>query len=989
MEDLKILQINLNGCQAAQALMDQVAFEQAADVVVVSEQYNGHGRRWYEDLTARSAVYIPSRRSRMPVAPPKRGKGWICVEIGGLRLFSVYFSPNADIEQYVRDLHDLETAIRAAKGPVVVAGDFNAKAAEWGSKKTDRRGRMLAETASALELVTCNRGSCNTFQRANAGSVIDVTFADDATARKVTEWEVLDCWSHSDHKYISYTIRKQTLNPNQSTRVPRGWSTRKLCEEALRLAIASRTKQETGRTAAGKADALNKLAAECCDATMPRRAAWTARRPAYWWTDEIDDLRKECLKTSRQHQRQRQSTEAHQRYREARKNLRLAIKNSKTRCWDELCQSVNDDPWGLPYKMVRKKLREPSRNSLDAEKLDTIVDGLFPEDRSLQTLPRATEAKADSRIVPVFTEEELLNATRRLKTGKAPGPDGIPNKVIKVLAEEAPSRLLEAYNSCLQEGTFVTKWKRQSLVLVPKERKPSGHPTSYRPLCLIDGFGKVLERLILGRLQEHLENHLSEHQHGFRPGRSTIGAIEEVVSTVRRGWGTGTAKSSSHTIIVTLDIKNAFNTARWHNIIGALREEFKIPEYLQNIMESYFSDRTLMYGNGQKRRLSAGVPQGSVLGPAMWNAMYNGLLRMQLPRNTNIVGFADDVAVLITAKTKEGLKAQGDEALRRVHRWMQEHGLELAVEKTEAVFFTRRRKLTPPLLNIAGRDITYTRSLRYLGVQLDDKLTFAVHTEKAAAKAARTAEQLARLMPNIGGPRPNRRKLYHQVVHSTLLYGAPIWTCAMRVEKSRRNLARVQRKSALRLISAYRTVSEDAALVLASSPPIDLLADERQAAYRGLIQEGDKIMKTWQLRWERGDKGAWTRELIGDLNPWVNRKHGELNFHLTQLLSGHGCFGAYIHKIGKEATPECHHCEATLDDARHTIFECQAWLVERESLKDSLGTDIITPTSMVPTMLRDNDSWTAWSLYASIVMRTKESAERERERTLTARRARP
>ena len=83
---------------------------------------------------------------------------------------------------------------------------------------------------------------------------------------------------------------------------------------------------------------------------------------------------------------------------------------------------------------------------------------------------------------------------------------------------------------------------------------------------------------------------------------------------------------------------------------------------------------------------------------------------------------------------------------------------------------------------------------------------------------------MARLMPNIGGTREAKRRLVTSVVHSKLLYAAPVWANALQNHAIQRKLFSGQRLVALRIISAYRTVSASTVLVLASVPPIDLLA---------------------------------------------------------------------------------------------------------------------------------------------------------------------
>ncbi|CAB0040241.1 unnamed protein product [Trichogramma brassicae] len=99
----------------------------------------------------------------------------------------------------------------------------------------------------------------------------------------------------------------------------------------------------------------------------------------------------------------------------------------------------------------------------------------------------------------------------------------------------ASRHLLAVYTTCLETGVFPSSWKRHRLVLLPKPGKPPDEPSSYRPLCMLDTAGKILERIMSDRLEAFTERPggLSERQYGFRKGRSTIDAIEDVISTAR------------------------------------------------------------------------------------------------------------------------------------------------------------------------------------------------------------------------------------------------------------------------------------------------------------------------------------------------------------------------------------------------------------------------------------------------------------------------
>ena len=124
-------------------------------------------------------------------------------------------------------------------------------------------------------------------------------------------------------------------------------------------------------------------------------------------------------------------------------------------------------------------------------------------------------------------------------------------------------------------------------------------------------------------------------------------------------------------------------------------------------------------------------------------------------------------------------------------------------------------------------EVKWSRSPKYLGVQLDRRLSFGEHLRIATAKAIRFGANLARLMLNIGGPREAKRRLVASVVYSKLLYMAPAWASTINSHAILKKLFSAQRGVALRVISAYRTVSTSTVPVLASVPPIDLLARER------------------------------------------------------------------------------------------------------------------------------------------------------------------
>lgn len=298
--------------------------------------------------------------------------------------------------------------------------------------------------------------------------------------------------------------------------------------------------------------------------------------------------------------------------------------------------------------------------------------------------------------------------------------------------------------------------------------------------------------------------------------------------------------------------------------------------------------------------------------------------------------------------------------------------------------------------------------MKYLGLILDSRWGFEEHFSRQVLRIQKVAGALHRLLPNLGGPREEVRRLYAMVVRSIALYGAPVWAARLRVRRCRTMFYSVQRKMAMRIARGYRTISFQAATLLARFPPLDILADMDErvfASSRGVRHSGGNApleapgrvrqaehraaLETWHERLHEPQSAR--QRVVGAILPnfwtWVKRGFGRVTYRMTQVLTGHGCFGEYLCRIGREETAQCHHCDGDLDSAQHTLEECPAWDSERQDLVSQVGQDL-SPPALVRSMLRGERSWEAVTRFCESVMVRKEEAERERERADPARRRR-
>lgn len=235
------------------------------------------------------------------------------------------------------------------------------------------------------------------------------------------------------------------------------------------------------------------------------------------------------------------------------------------------------------------------------------------------------------------------------------------------------------------------------------------------------------------------------------------------------------------------------------------------------------------------------------------------------------------------------------------------------------------------------------------------------------------------------------------IVRSMALYGAPVWADTLTATNIRA-LRAPQRTMAVRVIRGYRTISFEAASLLAGSPPWDLEARVLASLYRWRgerLRRGETPLPReiarrrtalrqvsvaeWKDRLCNPSAGHATISAVRPvMEDWLGRRHGALTFRLTQVLSGHGCFGRYLWHIGREPSPGCHHCQSSADDtALHTLEECPAWAEQRRVLAAAVGG--LSLPNVVEQMVGSETAWRAVASFCEEVMAHKETAERERE----------
>ncbi|XP_018377655.1 PREDICTED: uncharacterized protein LOC108770518 [Trachymyrmex cornetzi] len=399
-----------------------------------------------------------------------------------------------------------------------------------------------------------------------------------------------------------------------------------------------------------------------------------------------------------------------------------------------------------------------------------------------------------------------------------------------------------------------------------------------------------------------------------------------------------------------------------------------------------------------------GERPGSVLGPTLWNIGYDKILRLYMPIGCATLCYADDTLVTASADNFEEARVRAEIGTPAVVRAIERLGLKVSIVKTEAIAFMTEDIPRGAVIRIGGTVIPIGSTVRYLGLTLDSRWTFRDHFSALVPKAWGMATSLARLMANMGGPGERRRRTYAAVVMSVLLYGAPI--LAQTVAEDRgilKAVRKLQRQLALRVIRGYRTISGEAAAIPSGMVPFDLAANRLRQSYirrRDIIArdgavspgasatllelERRRAIARWHRRIEElppSGPGAGVREAMGgDLEAWVGRAHGALTYRMTQILTGHGVFGAYLYRIGRMGTPICIFCRAANDTAGHTLLFCPAWAEQRGDLLNIIGVDR-TVRAVVRAIVRSPEAWAVFAALCETVMRCGGKVRRRKNAT--------
>ena len=369
-------------------------------------------------------------------------------------------------------------------------------------------------------------------------------------------------------------------------------------------------------------------------------------------------------------------------------------------------------------------------------------------------------------------ESEILRIVECLKNSKSEGVDCISNFLLKKIIYFILTPLNHLINLSFKFGQFPRCYKTSKIV--PLFKSGCKHTVSnYRPISLIPSISKVIEKLIFIRLTNFLDKHaiLSDFQYGFRQFLSTELAILDLVQYINSN-----IEAKLFTIGIFIDLQKAFDSLD-HRILIMKLENYGIRGIALQWFSSYLSERdhfvSIESTSSDLQPMKSGVPQGSILGPLLFNIFLNDLVKASAI--SRYVLYADDTTVLLHDSCIDRLMKNADIEINKINYWLLCNNLKLNLKKTCYIIFGPKisTNLCKTFLTIDNIIIDRVDSTKYLGIIISSNLSWFEHITYITKKISKNIGIISKLKHKFTSN--IIKTLYYSLIFPYITYCVSIW----------------------------------------------------------------------------------------------------------------------------------------------------------------------------------------------------------------------
>ena len=330
--------------------------------------------------------------------------------------------------------------------------------------------------------------------------------------------------------------------------------------------------------------------------------------------------------------------------------------------------------------------------------------------------------------------------------------------------------LTELFNLCVQNGKYPSSFKLSKVIPIYKNKGSIGNLNNYRPISIISNLSKIFEKLLNNRLFSffHCQNLLSKNQFGFRKNSNTELAILSLMKRIIPAL-----KDKKIIICIFLDFTACFDTV-CRNILLKKLEKYGVRGVSLEFIKSYFTNRKhyVSYGGFNSRIMdqNIGVIQGSKNGPFFYDVYSNDM--NSICNGQNIM-YADDTCLVFSGDNLDILTRQINERLKIIFDWCSFNRLLVNPSKSEFIIISRRKLDSIPNLVIGSDNIRHVKSVKYLGIVIDDNMKFISHAHNLKSRLSAIVGISLKIKHFLDIH--SSKKFYYAFTYSLISYCIVVW----------------------------------------------------------------------------------------------------------------------------------------------------------------------------------------------------------------------
>ena len=698
--------------------------------------------------------------------------------------------PMADFKNYVSSLEEiLERVNKENPSAIILSGDFNARSPLfWEGDSDSREGALFSQFLISNHMDELIKEPTH-IRDDGSQSCIDLIctnqpflFVDSGVLPSLDP--------HSKHNITHGRLNFHTPSPPPYKR--RIWDYNKAKIEEIRKNLI-----ETNWNSLFHRLSANEMALVFTDTVLdifsrniPNKIVTCHDKDAPWITPQVKAAIKRNSRIYSKWNKRGRKPEERTQVVETQNQTNKLIKQAKNSYYEKLGNLLSDPSsgekhfWNAFKKLANKKkttnippIIENDVYITDFLQKASIFNDYFAKQCTIHdngsTLPPLTYRTNSVLSNIVIKQDEIISIILKQNLHKAHGCDNVSMAMLKLCPKEIAIPLTFIFQKCIDTGKFPDSWKLANVQPIHKKNDRQ-LKSNYRPISLLPLCGKIFEKIIFDQVYAFLDknNLISTKQSGFRPGDSCIYQLISITSDIYKNF-----ENFDETRAVFLDISKAFDKV-WHDGLLHKLKSNGISGNLLLFFESYLFNRhqrvTLNGTESPWKSISAGVPQGSVLGPLLFLIYINDLTE-NIKSQMRL--FADDSFIFSQVTDVQVTHEQLVEDLETVsnwgYQWKMVFNPDITKQAVEVIFSVKKKKPYHPNLTFNGIPVAREDSTKHLGAHLDSRLNFSKHISEAVRKAMKGLSLLKYLSKYV--PRRVLDLSYKLYVRPHLDYGDVIY----------------------------------------------------------------------------------------------------------------------------------------------------------------------------------------------------------------------